>query len=373
MKRLALLFVLIASAAGAQTTTRTTATILATFDSPAQFGQRMDYNAATDMFAIDRRGIDGYFDVRTMEFDGSDETCLTCAHATLTSLGYTGHIGNPTFNHAGTHILFLAQFVADTNCTDDEAQPGIGGCNDLIVMDADGSDVVVLHEVARSGVGGILHIAMSPVDTHVMFAERTDLTPTTWGLTKCAIEFVGAPSVSSCGTEFPGSDLFSEAHQCLENDCDLVLFSCICGESQTSLADMDLATYRFSTDTMVNLTNTPGIWDEHGHKGEDGRIVWISSRGYLVASELQTEFWIMDGDGLNQRRLSFFNDSNSSQYLGIPITAADSAWISRTMFIGTNRSAALAQGPFNIYQIIDTPRTARPVFHSGVRVNGTGR
>src|SRR5688500_16297500 len=47
-------------------------------------GGRVDWShAGDDRIAFDRKGDDGYFDVYTMNPDGSAELCLTCEHPAL--------------------------------------------------------------------------------------------------------------------------------------------------------------------------------------------------------------------------------------------------------------------------------------------------
>src|ERR671919_3072542 len=55
---------------------------------------RLDWSAARDLIAFDRRGPDGKYHVFTMRPDGSDVRCVTCDRQDLPNR----HIGNPAWH-----------------------------------------------------------------------------------------------------------------------------------------------------------------------------------------------------------------------------------------------------------------------------------
>ena len=77
---------------------------------------------------------------------------------------------------------------------------------------------------------------------------------------------------------------------------------------------MDQFILNIKTGDVVNLTNSPTIWDEHGVFSPDGRrILFMSSYPYrnVPYSDtllfLETEFMLMDRDGKNLIQLTHFN------------------------------------------------------------------
>jgi uncharacterized protein (TIGR03437 family) len=71
--------------------------------------------------------------------------------------------------------------------------------------------------------------------------------------------------------------------------------------------------------------------DEHAHYTPSGNgIVWMSSKGNPppTGGGVSTDYWIMNADGTDQIRLTYFNDPSSPQYVsGVThVTAADCAW-----------------------------------------------
>ena len=99
---------------------------------------------------------------------------------------------------------------------------------------------------------------------------------------------------------------------------------------------LDIWEYNLETKKLKNLTNPFDDWDEHAHWSPDGtKIAWMSSTGFKINYEnppdknwkkhLQTELWLMNADGINPQRLTFFNDPGSEEYLGRAIVS-DSSW-----------------------------------------------
>lgn len=88
---------------------------------------------------------------------------------------------------------------------------------------------------------------------------------------------------------------------------------------------------------LRKLTDEPDVWDEHAHYSPDGTtIVWASSRGYPydnkttgfgeVARSLKLDYWLMDADGTNKHRLTYFNQPGAIEYVGHQAIVADSSW-----------------------------------------------
>ncbi len=88
---------------------------------------------------------------------------------------------------------------------------------------------------------------------------------------------------------------------------------------------------------MRKITGNPGSWDEHAHYSPDGkRIVWASSRGLRydgqnakeVFTTTQLDYWIMDADGSNEKRLTYFNEPGHEHFRGPgpPVKGVDFSW-----------------------------------------------
>jgi Tol biopolymer transport system component len=72
-------------------------------------------------------------------------------------------------------------------------------------------------------------------------------------------------------------------------------------------------------------------WDEHAQVSPSGKkIVWMTSKGYKLPdnpNHVQTDFWMMNLDGSEKKRLTFFNEPGHAEYLGKTYAiAGDSSW-----------------------------------------------
>jgi len=67
-------------------------------------GGRVDWGL-NNIIAFDRKGSDGYYDIWTINLDGTNEKCLTCEAAGIPQM----HNGNPTWHASGSYIVFQAQ------------------------------------------------------------------------------------------------------------------------------------------------------------------------------------------------------------------------------------------------------------------------
>ncbi len=98
-----------------------------------------------------------------------------------------------------------------------------------------------------------------------------------------------------------------------------LLITADCG--MTDARGQDQFIINVYTGELINLNNTPNVWDEHGLFSADGsKIVWMSSypyrsdpNSYRIIS-IKTEFMIMNTDGSDQRQLTHFCEKGYPEY-----------------------------------------------------------
>jgi Tol biopolymer transport system component len=293
-------------------------------------GGRLDWSA-TDVIAFDQLGGDQYYDVYTMNPDGTGERCLTCNQRALPNR----HIGNPAWHPSGTYIVFQVEKAdAPRNpITDYFANPGSGINNDLWVMDRDGSRFWQLTNVPVS-VGGVLHPHFSPAGDRLLWSERISIQGSVigeWALKVADFSVAdGTPRISSVRTFQPGQQRNFYESSSFTADGQGILFSGNLEPGQTPL-HMDIYLLNLASGALTNLTNTMAQWDEHAQMSPRGnRIVWMSSMGTGGAVDSvhpRTDYWMMRPDGSEKTQITFFNDPGRPEYVGtVGATAADSAW-----------------------------------------------
>jgi len=292
-------------------------------------GGHLAWHPKEDLIAFDRIESKGYFRPWLMQSDGSKQRPLE-----ITVAGFpTKNAGQPAWHPSGDYLAIQAQQQDSPDWIHTKAAPGAGVLNDLWIISVDGRrgrKVVALPSKVDKDAAAILHPHFSPDGRNLIWSERIsgDAEPFgEWVIRMADMSFSGngQPMLSNIRTFTPGrKKSFYETHS-FHPDGHCFLF--------TGQQDVGLEIYAFdiSTGNTTRLTRDPAAWDEHAHFSPDGRkIVWMSSRGLrftVKPFDLQTEFWMMNADGSNPERLTFFHDLASAHALRRDFAvAADVAW-----------------------------------------------
>jgi len=275
---------------------------------------------------------DGYFDVWVAEPDGTGKRCLTSGN------GFSRrHTGSVTWHPSGDYLVFTAQNEDATGEKADElAIPGIGlNCN-LWVMKGDGSKAWKLTDIPTDYKTpcGVIHPQFSNNGKKLLWAEalgeyhRIQSRSFAWGEWALASgDFVvenALPSLRNVRKFQPGEQhSFYESHD-FSPDNSKALFSgnLLSGQPVNGL---DIYEFEFAVGDAKRLTDTLDDWDEHAHYSPDGKtIAWMSGRELNVQfpsvsrldwqKYVKTELWMMNSDGSDQRRKTFFNQPGHPDY-----------------------------------------------------------
>ena len=283
-------------------------------------GGRVDWSAANNQIVFDAPGADGYSDVYVMKDNGSGKRCITCNKEELPGK----HMGNPAWHSSGKYIVFMAEKLRHSGSSE-LAKPGRGAYNDLWLADAEGNNFWRLTNLPVPPATGVLHPHFSNDGTMLLWAERLE-NGGLWGVWALKVAdfgiINGRPELSDIKTYQPGTaHRFYESHGFTPDDKNILFAANMEEQSETGfdIYKMNLATGKF-----VNLTDTPNVWDEHGQISPDGnKIVWVSSQDLKVP---ELDMWIMNADGSNKRRLTYFEDATAEKLYGFSGAIADSSW-----------------------------------------------
>jgi Tol biopolymer transport system component len=292
-------------------------------------GGRVDWSRG-NLIAFDQLGDDLYYDVFTMNPDGSGQTCLTCGKSELPGR----HIGNPAWHPSGDFIAIQVQKGnSPSNIVSDYfANPGSGINNDIWVMNRQGTRFWQLTNVPLSE-GGVLHPHFSFQGDRLLWSERLSSQGGnigTWALKVADFRVSdGVPSISNVRQFQPGAQRrFYESHGFTPDGTRIVFTGNL--EAGQDESDQDIYTLDLNSGALVNLTNSPTQWDEHAQIMPSGDwIVWMSSMGNGGRNDpgnVKTDYWIMRTDGSAKRQLTSFNLAGNAQYISGGATAADSSW-----------------------------------------------
>lgn len=294
-----------------------------------------------EFIAFHAKGSDGYYDIYLMRSDGSDVVCLTGDHPDLPNR----HIGQPWWHPSGQWIVFQAQKKRHVlaGVVDGLAEPGIGFHNDIWIMTPDGQQVYRLtnlrtkmHLFDPAPVTGLLQPHFSNDGSLLSWAERID-EGGEWG--EWAIRIAdfelqdGVPSINNIRSFQPGvNSEYYESNEFTVGDESLL----ICGnlEPDQTVIGLDIYSFDYRTGETTRLTfTTMDEFDECPHPSPDGRkIAYLSTKGFEPQDDpawwswARGEFWLMDADGGNQRRLTYFNEPGYPEYVGKRVLPANVAW-----------------------------------------------
>ena len=291
-------------------------------------------------------GEDGFYDLWTIKPDGSDAKCLTCGNPKIAQL----QNGQPTWHPSGKYIVFQSQDPSLPRSRAIDmiyAEPAAGMHCNLWATDPEGKNFYQLT-----------HIKENQYTLHAHFSH--DGKKLTWSQNR------GMMIADFVETPVPHLEDIKEYHPIREGvethsfsrDNSRILLTALCyvrtdtefnelvnvdditvgfRQQKVRLATAGIREVDIATQKVRELTSDISTWDEHAHYSPDGkRIIWASSRGYPYGGETtadimantKLEYWVMDADGSNQQRLTYFNEPGHEHYIGgdIPAKPVDFSW-----------------------------------------------
>ncbi len=290
-------------------------------------GGRVDwYREGDERIAVDIRGADGYYDVHTMNVDGSGMESITDGNPFL----WDHHNGNPAWHPGGEFLVIQSEDETRPELPNQKiwATPGRGLHNSLWFIRPDGSEAWKVYRIPFGQ--GLLHPHFSEDGRFLTWSETEEGFLGGWVIKVAFVKNSGPrPELGKTRTYFVGEQpAFIEAHG-FSPDGGKVLFSgnLLSGQPRSG---MDIWHVDLETQELERLTETFREWDEHSHYSPDGeKIVWMSSSEIdqiILPSGARTDYWIMNPDGTNKRRVTFFNDPDSPGYIPWGVTASDHSW-----------------------------------------------
>ena len=298
-------------------------------------GGRVDWCPSTNLIAFDRMTGEDTSEVYVIRPDGSGEHCVTCNTSGLPR----GIRGQPAWDPSGKFLVIQVQGKFYCGSRFEFVSWGIH--NDLWLIAADGSWAQLLVEADY--LGASLHPHFSDTGDRIFWAVREptgkkirqrlfDKTPgreNPWDGWHLAIanfdrSAEGAAKLTNRIVLYRNEGGFFESHA-LKGD--IIWFS----HTQDGRPFVD-DIYRARVDgtRRVNITNSPGTWDEHGEPSpKESLVTFNSSRGFDwnyppdTAGTLRLELWARRTKTGAFLRLTNFNE----QFAGRGrVLTSDYAW-----------------------------------------------
>ncbi len=306
-----------------------------------QSGARPRFSPDGQRIVFDRQNTDGYYDVYLTDLQGQSPTAVTEGN---TGIGQKNN-GNAIFDPSGQYVIFISE--VDEHYSDIlkwTGDPGMGLFSNLWATDPDGGNFWQLTDIPiKQSLGdGIPAMAavnplFAPDGVTLLWTERyAEGGNHNWGLWRIkAADFtvtVDGPRLENERVLFtPQAGTYVTAMGFL-SPTELVLSGNLDGQHEYG---MDEYVYDLQTGGLRNLTNTPELWEEDATVTPSGQIIFMSNAFSPFAYDFSTADWaaqrmerdyiIVNGDGSDQQRLTYFNDPAAPEYLGrfVIVAASD--------------------------------------------------
>ena len=295
-------------------------------------GGRVDWGA-NNLIAYDATDAVNHFQTWVMNPDGFGSHCLSNQNQQIIALDN----GNPAWHPSGNYIVVEASDMPPPPLATSAparykrvTNPGIGFNNDLWLLSPTGTLACQLTHLANRQ--GVLHPHFAHRSNLLLWSEMQSAAPQKWVM--CLAKFAvgdNGPELSGIKTLDPLGNAFYETH-CFSPDDRYILFSTT--KNAGDFRHMTIVRLELATGHTEMLTDpAQDQWNEHAQYSPDGsKIVWMSSQG--IAQDLsdankghvKTDYWIMNADGSNQRRLTYFNEPGAPEYRASENIASDLSW-----------------------------------------------
>ena len=292
---------------------------------------RIEWSAQGDWLAFDRTAERGLYQIHVMKPDGTFERCLTCDHYDLRKT----NAFNPTWHPSGDMIVFQVQSEARRLDMDpvELATANRGLFSDLWLIQREGRNLWQLTRVVEQG-GAILDPHFSYEGNHLLWSQRVRSRVGRWGVWELKVaELKGsrhAPRLAKPKSWEPGPQkLFLAGSAFTPDDGGAYL----AGNREPNQRENGMDVYRldFASSRLERLTHSRNAWDEKARATAGGdRILWLSAGEITLRDagpdpplplEQLRELWVMNLDGSDKQRLTFFNDPAAQESLGAAIVA----------------------------------------------------
>jgi hypothetical protein len=271
-------------------------------------------HSGSNRILYDMKGKDKYYDLYTSLPDGTKDTCITCNSKFLPNK----HISNAFWHPSGKWVLAVVE-KASHKGPKWESNPGIGSFCDIWLISDDGKKGHLLVEQPNDNDHGIIAPRFSKDGKKISWTERKKnvnvLDPKRhfgfWVIKTADFTFGkdSLPQITNIKTFEPGGEGFYECYGFSPDNRRLIFCSSM---GEKSAWTQQIFTMDTSGTDLKKLTDT--LYNEHACYTPDGKkIVWMSSVGNKNKG---TDWWIMNVDGTEKKRISFFNDKKSKQFEG---------------------------------------------------------
>jgi len=298
-------------------------------------GGRVDWSRQGEWLAYDKAGEDGRYDVHVTSTDRLAERCLTCEVYALKK----DNVLNPVWHPSGERLIVQVQshpkrlrFVADPVQL---LSPDRALHSELYDIDRRGKHFTLLTRFAASG-SAVLDPHFSHDGERLLWSERTRARTGRYGAWqlrsgRLRVSRAGIAALRKISTHpMPVEALVVAQGYTPDDRGVLVAANFEPGQSPDTL---DLYRLPLGGGEPERLTHSREGADDHVRLSPTGRHLAFTSNAGIRAAEAgqhvpagaRRELWLMNAEGSDKQRLTFFNDPASDESLGHAYVG-DLAW-----------------------------------------------
>lgn len=280
--------------------------------------------------------VNGIYEIFTMKPDGGEVNCLTCNKEEATK----GHKGQAYWHPSAEYLTFAAENEFGKQLRSNT--PGIGRDNEVWIMTADGNKYWRMTNHPEKW--GVIRPSFSHDGTKLYWNEEYSCER---GENKCSFwnhwnlflrkgEEVGAwrtkiadfsfetgqPEISNIKTINHEPLRLIEGFGFSTDDQKLAYSYADTPKTDGRMFTGDIYISDLNGSNLTQLVNTPWLHDENAEFSPDGKkIVWMTGPYLNFLQFYKSELYLMDSDGKNKVRLTYFNEPKGEWHL-----VGESSW-----------------------------------------------
>lgn len=270
--------------------------------------------SGSNRIAYSMKGDDGYYDIHTADPDGANDSCLTCALSPLTDK----HVAVPSWHPSGKWLLMTVEKHTHAGSSFD-ALPGLGSYTDIWIMNRTATKKYKLLDIVNDKDHGVIIPRFSHDGKKILWTDRKAraniLVPRQtagyWTIKIADFAFRASdsvPEIKNIRTIEPVSNFFYEGYGFSNDDSRIIFCS---NMNKPSFFDENIYTIDIDGKNIKQLTTKD--YNEHAAYTPDGNnIVWMTN----AQASAGTDWWMMNTDGSDKHRLTYFNERKNAQYTG---------------------------------------------------------
>ena len=300
-----------------------------------------NYNAATSTVAYGKPDANGIYKIYLSDADGSNERALTYS-AWQNDRHQWPEEWDPTGQYLFCNVEKNDYVTEDGHTrTSTDAIPGYGAYTDMWAIKRDGSQAWKIVDLANSYPSALTHAAISQDGSLLAWTERTlapvfldaNLAAGGYVFRVATVTYSPQPVLSDIHTYQPGNQPQGGELESISPDKKtLLVYSTFESKNiiATPIYSIDLATGNTTKLTSESFSQCPTYTPDGKHivymTGRDADIFPFSVQG--------ADWWIMNADGSNQRRLTYMNKKDNPQSINEYRLAGTLSFMSDTTFLG---------------------------------------